>query len=65
MATSKELTCADCLCRICARNADNDSYNHKINRTSTLCSCSSCAGTFCDVVEVEEDCTEFLPDENI
>lgn len=54
--------CADCLCRVCARNADNDSYNHQITRVSKLCSCEPCGG-LSKTVENEGDCPEFLPDE--
>lgn len=56
--------CADCLCRVCARNADNDSYNSKLKGDYKYCSCSACS-VFHEIVETEEDCQEFLPDEDM
>ena len=58
-----DLDCADCLCRVCARSEHNDSYNEKINHTDLMC--APCY--FCEIgrelIETEEDCSEFLPDE--
>ena len=56
---------ADCLCRVCARNIYNDSYNVNINAFSVMCcSCGSCDDNQ-DVIETDKDCISFLPDQNI
>lgn len=56
--------CADCLCRVCARNFTNDGKNSK----SLYADCEPCEHCYIGetfVVEVEEDCLGrgFLPDE--
>ena len=57
--------CADCLCRVCARNIYNDSYNINMNAFSArCCSCGSCNENQ-DVIETDKDCISFLPDQNI
>lgn len=60
-ATGRE-SCADCLCRVCARNVCNDSVNESLDEKDATC----CACDFCDihkeVIETEEDCDKYLPD---
>lgn len=56
--------CADCLCRVCARNVINDCCNSH----AAYADCESCENCFIGetyVVELEEDCLGqgFLPDE--
>ena len=51
--------CADCLCRVCARNGDNDSYNHQIDHATCHCDCEIGKS---EIVETDEDCPRFLPD---
>lgn len=55
--------CADCLCRVCARSAHNDSTNSKMDDSDT--GCNPCY--YCDVnkevIETDLDCERFLPDE--
>ena len=56
--------CADCLCRVCARNRYNDSYNSQAEKDNEYCEgCNSCHGY---QIETEKDCPResFLPDEN-
>ena len=53
--------CADCLCRVCARNSCNDSYNHDINNDYVTCICDCNIGDI--LIETEDDCPNFLPDE--
>lgn len=55
--------CADCLCRCCARNECNDSYNREVEKDGGYC--TGCNGCNEQVIETEEDCPrgEFLPDE--
>jgi len=55
--------CADCLCRVCARNECNDSYNAihaKNERAGCTCECN-----FGDEIkETIDDCHLFLADED-
>ena len=55
--------CTDCLCRVCARSVHNDSYNSEIKESDT--ECNPCY--FCDVnnevIEMDEDCIRYMPDE--
>lgn len=53
--------CADCLCRVCARNRDNDSINRELKNGEANCSCNCKPGD--ELIETEEDCPRFLPDE--
>ena len=54
-----DLDCADCLCRVCARNTVNDSVNPTVAYKE--CSCDECrVGSI--VVETIEDCDKFAPD---
>lgn len=55
--------CADCLCRVCARNSCNDSYNHKLENDYANCECNCMIGDV--LIETEDDCFLFLPDENM
>ena len=55
--------CADCLCRVCARNAYNDSYNHKLENGYANCECNCKKGD--KLIETEDDCPNFLPDEDM
>lgn len=61
IATGPE-SCADCLCRVCARNVSNDSVNEALDEEGATC----CACDFCDinkeVIETEEDCDRYLAD---
>ena len=54
--------CADCLCRVCARNNCNDSYNAQLENGYPNCSCNCEIGD--KLIETEDDCPYFLPDEN-
>lgn len=53
--------CADCLCRVCASNSCNDSYNHKLEHGYKGCECNCNFGD--EIVETEDDCSSYLPDE--
>lgn len=55
--------CADCLCRVCARNSNNDSYNHKLEDGYANCECNCKIGD--KLIETEDDCSGFLPDEDM
>lgn len=61
LVTSDE-DCADCLCRVCARNRCNDSYNRKSEEDGRSCECNCKIGD--KLIETEDDCPEFLPDED-
>lgn len=53
------MDCADCLCRVCARNTVNDSSNPTVAYKE--CGCGECCvGSI--VVETTEDCLQFAPD---
>lgn len=57
--------CADCLCRVCARNACNDSWNPKLEEPGDMgksCECNCHIGDLNAVYETENDCPNFLPD---
>ena len=49
--------CADCICRVCARNSCNDSKNHLCDYK--ICECDCVIGD----LKVEIACDMFLPDE--
>lgn len=51
--------CIDCLCRICARNIYNDSQNEMLEEKTCTCNCD----VFNEIIETEDDCDLFLPDE--
>lgn len=53
--------CADCLCRVCARNECNDSWNPLVKYKT--CDCNCVRGVH-RIMESEEDCPDFLPDED-
>ena len=55
--------CADCLCRVCAKNSCNDSYNSELKRGYAYCSCNCNIGD--KLIETEDDCPDFLPDEDL
>lgn len=55
--------CADCLCRVCARNSCNDSYNIELEGGYANCSCNCSIGD--KLIETEDDCPNFLPDEDL
>lgn len=61
IVTSEE-DCADCLCRVCARNGCNDSYNHISEEDGRRCECNCKIGD--KLIETEDDCSDFLPDED-
>lgn len=52
--------CADCLCRVCANNSCNDSVNSK-GDGHARCRCDCNIGDI--LIETEDDCSNFLPDE--
>lgn len=54
--------CADCLCRLCARNSCNDSYNIQLEGGYANCSCNCNIGY--KLIEAEEYCPNFIPDED-
>ena len=56
--------CADCLCRVCARNPINDCHNSRI-KYADCASCDNCFIGQTYVTELEEDCLGqgYLPDE--
>lgn len=55
-------SCADCLCRVCARNICNDSFNKKVENGKT-CTCANCCiGDW--YPSNSKDCDQFLPDED-
>lgn len=54
--------CADYLCRVCARNSCNDSYNTRLEDGYANCSCNCKIGDI--LIETEDDCPNFLPDED-
>lgn len=56
--------CANCLCRVCARNVDNDSNNQLVRIFTTCSSCNSCR-VFGEAIQTEEECPGYLPDEMI
>ena len=56
---TSDADCADCLCRICARNILNDSQNQNLEGKTCTCNCD----VFDEIIETEEDCELFLPDE--
>ena len=51
--------CADCLCRVCAKNEANDSWNPSAPYKD--CGCNNC-GIGNLLVETTEDCKGFAPD---
>lgn len=51
--------CADCLCRVCARNGCNDSFNPLHDGSDCMCDCDI---GISKVVESTDDCHLFLPD---
>lgn len=58
MITS-DTDCADCLCRVCARNICNDSQNENLGEKTCTCNCD----VFNELIETEEDCSSYLPDD--
>lgn len=60
---SSDEDCADCLCRVCARNSCNDSYNRKSEEDGRSCECNCKIGD--KLIETEDDCPDFLPDEDM
>ena len=55
-----EYVCADCLCRVCARNECGDNYNPGID--NDCLGCNGCTGT----IDLPTDCPKeaFVPDED-
>lgn len=47
--------CADCLCRVCAKNADNDSHNPELN-IKDCAPCHYCKIGESEIVDTEDDC---------
>lgn len=58
---TSDTDCANCLCRVCARNVCNDSYNQQLETDFSRCECNCRIGDA--VIETEDDCPIFLPDE--
>ena len=56
---TSDTDCTDCLCRVCARNACNDSQNKNLGEKTCTCNCD----VFNELIETEEDCEYFLPDD--
>ena len=52
--------CADCLCRVFARNRDNDQINRELKNGEVNCSCNCKPGD--ELIETGEDCPRFLPE---
>ena len=54
------LTCADCLCRVCARNECTDNSNPLVSYQDCV-GCNGCTG----VIDLPENCERdgFVPDE--
>ena len=54
--------CKDCLCRICAHSDSNDSYNKELGPMGyKKCTCGCNIGD--KLIETEDDCPNYLPDE--
>ena len=60
MITS-DVDCADCLYRVCARNIFNDSQNKNLREKTCTCNCD----VFNELIETEEDCNYYLPDDDM
>lgn len=60
---TSDLDCADCLCRVCACSVHNDSYNEKLDHESRMCSPCYFCETGRELIETDEDCSQYLPDE--
>lgn len=56
--------CADCLCRVCTRNCNNDLVNSKLGSCADDCTCDNCEFGQ-RLIETEDDCADYLPDEDI
>lgn len=56
-----EYTCADCLCRVCARNECTDNYSKDVPYQDCL-GCNGCTGP----IDLLKDCPreEFVPDDS-
>lgn len=54
--------CADCLCRVCARNLCNDSCNPECYAKRCECNCE--IGEY-KLVVTTDDCEDFLPDVDV
>lgn len=58
---NSDADCSDCLCRVCARNNCNDSYNQKLKYGEAMCTCDCSIGD--EIIESQDDCPIFLADE--
>lgn len=55
----EDADCADCLCRVCARNECNDSFNPLSIWAECTCDCEIGRSR---IIETDEDCPRYLPD---
>lgn len=53
--------CAECLCRVCARNEYNDAYNEKVEWKDCV-PCRHCRLGESVLIDTDEDCQAFCPD---
>lgn len=63
-----EWDCCECLCRVCARNTANDSWNHEIEYEGKDCdACDRCRIGKSLIVDVDTDCPKnaYLPDKSV
>lgn len=58
---TSDTDCVDCLCRVYARNVCNDSQNVNIDEKTYTCNCD----VFNELIETEEDCESYLPDDDM
>jgi len=54
-------SCADCICRVCAHNEDNDAYNYACPKDCIPCADCFVGHEYCDN---PLDCYEFMPSED-
>ena len=59
-------SCADCLCRVCARNEKNDATNSALEGGYADCIPCECCKIGAELVVLPEDCPKgaYLPDES-
>ena len=59
-------SCADCLCRVCARNVKNDATNSALEGGYADCIPCECCKIGAELVVLPEDCPKdaYLPDES-
>ena len=60
-----EEDCAECLCRVCAHNVANDSYNPELEYGCKDCIASECCRIGeTEIIDLDTDCPKesYLPD---